>query len=48
MKAFLIGVAAMVVISGGAALYYATIADLSAAQRFTSEGAVRLDVAPRP
>jgi hypothetical protein len=47
MKGFLIGVAAMIVISGGAALYYATIADLSATQRFTSPEAVRLDAPPR-
>ena len=43
MKGFLTGVAALVIISGAAAIYFETIADYSSARAFTSPGSVRLD-----
>lgn len=43
MRGFLTGVAALVIISGAAAIYFETIADFSSQRAFTSEGSVRLD-----
>lgn len=43
MKGFLIGITAMVIISGGAAIYFETVADYSARERYTSPASVRLD-----
>lgn len=43
MKGFITGIAAMVLISGAAAIYFEAIADFSSMRAFTSEGSVRLD-----
>ncbi|HEX2258106.1 MAG TPA: hypothetical protein VHG92_15665 [Afifellaceae bacterium] len=43
MKGFLTGVAAVVIISGAAAIYFEAVADYSSQRAFTSQGSVRLD-----
>lgn len=43
MNGFLTGIAAMVIIAGGAAIYFEAFADYSAMRFYTSEGSVRLD-----